>query len=156
MTYSGVSDRSTSRLGGDGAKWFSLEWRVPSRDGRLSTVSVTLGCCPLGLTSAAHICSAAAQCAGDTGTHIKMLSLPSYASSPIGEAIGVQQIKSCRTGCDRVPCRGFQNEVGWVRRGRARRSREREASGDREGQLAREEGWGPGLQADRCLSPGPQ
>ena len=32
-----------------------------------------------------------------------MLSLPSSASSPIGEAISVQQIKSCRTGDDQVP-----------------------------------------------------
>ena len=65
---------------------------------------MTLACSPLGPTSAAHICSTAALHAGHPGMRIKMLSLPSSASSPIGEAISVQQIKSCRTGGDQVPC----------------------------------------------------
>ena len=78
-------------------------WRALSRDGRPCTLNVTLSCPPLGLTSAACICSTVALHAGHPGMRVKMLFLPSSASSPIGEAISVQQIKSCRTGHDQVP-----------------------------------------------------
>ena len=75
----------------------SLGVEAPSRDGRPCTLSVTLACSPLGLTSAAHICSTAAVHAGHPGTSMKMLSLPSSASNPM-------ILKSCRTGGDQVPC----------------------------------------------------